>query len=146
MFHARQENVPNHNVRGDSTNKGSKTEPKTKTGEIIFLSKNFFVRIEMKKFTLKGMRENENMRMRATNIKPKFIEIFNVPGTITSTNLRERMRRFRMKANFGTNYKEIQKKRATNPGVKIKDSEAIEWTWPLFEELMEEKENEECKF
>ena len=56
------------------------------------------------------------------------------------------MRRFRMKANFGTNYKEIQKKRAENPGVKIKDSEAIEWTWPLFEELMEEKENEECKF
>ena len=56
------------------------------------------------------------------------------------------MRRFRMKANFGTNYKEIQKKRATNPGVKIKDSETIEWTWPLFGELMEEKENEECKF
>ena len=69
-----------------------------------------------------------------------------VPGTISSTNLRERMRRFRMKANFGTNYKEIQKERATNPGVKIKDSEAIEWTWPLFEELMEEKENADCKF
>ena len=139
MFHARQENVPNHNVRGDSTNKRSKTEPKAKTGEIIFLSKNFFVRIEMKKFILKGMRENENMRMRAIKIKPKFREIFNVLGTITSTNLRLLMRRFHIKANFGTNYKEIQKKMAENPGVKIKDSETIEWTWPLFEELREEK-------
>ena len=110
MLYARQENVPNHNVRGDSTNKGSKTEPKTKTGEIIFLSKNFFVRIEMKKFIMKGMRENDNMRLRATNIKPKFMEIFNVPGTISSTNLRERMRRFRMKANLEQTTKKSRKR------------------------------------
>ena len=92
------------------------------------------------------MRENENMRMRASAIKPKFIEIFNVPGTISSTNLRCHLRRYRIKANFGTTYEEIQKKRKENPGIKIKDCEVIEWTWPPFEELMEEKENEECKF
>ena len=56
------------------------------------------------------------------------------------------MRRYRIKANFGTTYEEIQKKRKENPGIKIKDCEVIEWTWPPFEELMEEKENEECKF
>ena len=68
------------------------------------------------------------------------------PNTISSTNLRCRLRRYRIKANFGTTYEEIQKKRKENPGIKIKDCEVIEWTWPPFEELMEEKENEECKF
>ena len=124
----------------------SQIESKAKAGEIIFLLKDFFVEIELKKFILKGMRENENMRMRASAIKPKFIEIFNVPGTISSTNLRCRMRRYRIKANFGTTYEEIHKKRKENPGIKIKDWEVIEWTWPPFKELMEEKENEECKF
>ena len=49
--------------------------------------------------------------MKVCDIKPKYREIFNVPETCVRKAFAKRLRRFRRRAKFDTNYDEIQKKK-----------------------------------
>ncbi|MCP4263224.1 MAG: hypothetical protein GY774_37805 [Planctomycetes bacterium] len=81
------------------------------------------------------MRKKEDLRLLVAEIKPKFKAIFKVPRSCVGKPFAKRLKRFRRISKFDTNYKELQEKRAQNPGQKFKDAECLKWTWAPFEEM-----------
>ena len=91
----------------------------------------------MKKFILNEMRKHEDMRVLAKDIKPKFREVFSVPQTCVGDAFSQRLRRFRRRTKFETNYVELQKLRQNKPDERFNDNDHLKWMWAPFEQLQD---------
>ena len=113
--------------------KGVKLKPKENEVSVAWnMFSKFF---EMKKFILKEMRKHEDLRVLAKDIKPKFREIFQVPTSCVGNAFSKRLKRFRRRTKFETNYPELQKIREDKPEEKFNDNDRLKWIWAPFEQL-----------